>query len=102
MTRASVRLDRMWKRRSLQKVERVHRQNKRQRTALYAKMDRRLDRMRHGLKELIADTLSMRRVSGRGFSSVPDCPKMRYTGSTNWLACWDTSNSPLVNNKGGI
>jgi hypothetical protein len=102
MTRASVRLDRMWKRRGLHKVERVHKQNKRQRTALYAKMDRRLDRMRHGLKELIADTLSMRRVSGRGFSSVPDCPKMRYVGSTNWLACWDTSNSPLVNNKGGI
>ena len=98
VTRASALLDRLWKRRSLQKVERVPRQNKRQRTALYAKMDRKLDRMRHGLKELIVDTLSMRRVNERGFSSVPDCPKMRYVGSTNWLACWDTSNSPLVNN----
>lgn len=98
VTRASARLDRLYKRRGLHKVERVCKQNKRQRTALYAKMDRKVDRMRHGLKELIVDTLRMRRVNERGFSSVPDCPKMRYVGSTNWLACWDTSNSPLVNN----
>jgi hypothetical protein len=74
VTRENVKIDRMWKRRSLQKVERVHRQNKRQRTALYAKMDRKLDRMRHGLKELVADTLSVR----RGRNSVPDCPRMRW------------------------
>jgi hypothetical protein len=96
VTRASALLDRMYKRRGLHKVERVRKQNKRQRTALYAKMDRKLDRMRHGLKELIADTLSMRKVNRRGFSSVPDCPKMRYVGSTNWLACWSTANSPLI------
>jgi hypothetical protein len=74
VTRASALLDRMWKRRSLQKVERVHRQNKRQRTALYAKRDRAIDRMRIGLKELVADTLSVR----RGRNSVPDCPRMRW------------------------
>ena len=74
VTRDNVKIDRMEKRRSLQKVERVHRQNKRQRTALYAKMDRKLDRMRHGLKELVADTLSIR----RGKNSVPDCPRMRW------------------------
>ena len=74
VTRDNVKIDRMEKRRSLQKVERVHRQNKRQRTALYAKMDRKLDRMRHGLKELVADTLSVR----RGRNSVPDCPRMRW------------------------
>ena len=74
VTRENVKIDRMEKRRSLQKVERVHRQNKRQRTALYAKMDRKLDRMRHGLKELVADTLSVR----RGRNSVPDCPRMRW------------------------
>ena len=67
-------LDRMYKRRGLHKVERVRKQNKRQRTALYAKMDRKLDRMRHGLKELVADTLSVR----RGRNSVPDCPRMRW------------------------
>ena len=74
VTRASALLDRMYKRRGLQKVERVRKQNKRQRTALYAKMDRKLDRMRHGLKELVADTLSVR----RGRKSVPDCPRMRW------------------------
>jgi hypothetical protein len=74
VTRASALLDRMYKRRGLHKVERVRKQNKRQRTALYAKMDRKLDRMRHGLKELVADTLSVR----RGRNSVPDCPKMRW------------------------
>jgi hypothetical protein len=74
VTRASALLDRMYKRRGIHKVERVHRQNKRQRTALYAKMDRKLDRMRHGLKELVADTLSVR----RGRNSVPDCPRMRW------------------------
>ena len=74
VTRANVKIDRMYKRRGLHKVERVRKQNKRQRTALYAKMDRKLDRMRHGLKELVADTLSIR----RGKNSVPDCPRMRW------------------------
>lgn len=75
VTRASARLDRLWKRRGLRKVERVHRQNKRQRTALYAKMDRKLDRMRHGLKDFILDTAGQRRPVRH---SVPDCPRMRW------------------------
>jgi hypothetical protein len=74
MSRASVRLDRMWKRRGLHEVKRVSRTNGALRESLYAKMDRRLDRMRHGLKDLIADTLSLR----RGRNSVPDCPKLRW------------------------
>ena len=75
MTRASVRLDRMWKRRGLHKVERVHKQNKRQRTALYAKRDRAIDRMRIGLKDFILDIASQRRPVRH---SVPDCPRMRW------------------------
>ena len=76
VTRANVKIDRMWKRRSLQKVERVHRQNKRQRTALYAKRDRAIDRMRIGLKDFIVDTASQRRG---GHAGVPFCPKMRWS-----------------------
>jgi hypothetical protein len=75
VTRANVKIDRMWKRRSLQKVERVHRQNKRQRTALYAKRDRAIDRMRIGLKDFILDTASQRRPVRH---SVPECPRMRW------------------------
>jgi hypothetical protein len=72
--RASVVLDRMWKRRGLHRVKRVSRTNGALRESLYAKMDRRLDRMRHGLKDLIADTLCVR----RGRNSAPDCPKLRW------------------------
>jgi hypothetical protein len=72
--RASVRLDRLWKRRGLHTVKRVSRTNGAMRESLYAKMDRRLDRMRHGLKDLIADTLSLRRSR----NTVPDCPKLRW------------------------
>lgn len=72
--RVSVALDRMWKRRGLHKVKRVSRTNGALRESLYAKMDIRLDRMRHGLKDLIADTLSLR----RGRNSAPDCPKLRW------------------------
>jgi hypothetical protein len=72
--RVSVALDRMWKRKGLHRVKRVSRTNGALRESLYAKMDRRLDRMRHGLKDLIADTLSMR----RGRNSAPDCPKLRW------------------------
>ena len=72
--RASVLLDRMWKRKGLKEVKRIQKTNGAMRECLYAKMDRRLDRMRHGLKELIADTLSLRRSR----NSVPDCPRMRW------------------------
>ena len=72
--RASVLLDRMYKRRGLHKVRRIQKTNGVLRTWLYAKMDRRLDKMRRGLKELIPDTLSMR----RGRQTVPDCPKYRW------------------------
>lgn len=74
MTRASVKLDRLWKRRGLHKVKRISKKSGALRESLYAKMDRRLDRMRHGLKDLIADTLCMR----RGRNSAPDCPKLRW------------------------
>jgi hypothetical protein len=72
--RVSVALDRMWKRRGLHKVKRISRTNGDLRESLYAKMDRRLDRMRHGLKDLIADTLCVR----RGRNTAPDCPKLRW------------------------
>lgn len=72
--RASVLLDRMYKRRGLHEVKRVQKTNGQYREWLYAKMDRRTDKMRHGLKELIPDTLSMR----RGRQTVPDCPKYRW------------------------
>jgi hypothetical protein len=72
--RKSVELDRMWKRRGLHRVKRVCKTNGALRESLYAKMDREVDRMRHGLKELIADTLCMR----RGRNTAPDCPKLRW------------------------
>lgn len=73
-TRISARLDRMWKRKGLREHKRVQKRNSRLRENLYAKMDRRLDRMRRGLKELMADTLSLR----RGRNSAPDCPRLRW------------------------
>ena len=74
ITRTSVKLDRMWKRRSLQEVKRMSKHNGALRESLYAKMDRKLDRLRYGLKDLIADTLCMR----RGRNTAPDCPKLRW------------------------
>jgi hypothetical protein len=74
MSRASVRLDRLWKRRGLHKVKRISRTNGTLRESLYAKMDIRLDRMRYGLKDLIADTLAIR----RGRNTAPDCPRLRW------------------------
>jgi hypothetical protein len=72
--RKSTQLDRMYKRHGLHKVRRMGKTNGDMRKWLYAKMDRRTDKMRHGLKELIPDTLSMR----RGRQTVPDCPKYRW------------------------
>jgi hypothetical protein len=72
--RASTLLDRMWKRRSLHRIKRVNKVNNAMRTSLYAKMDRKVDKMRFGLKDLIADTLCLRRQR----KTVPDCPRQRW------------------------
>ena len=75
ITRTSVKLDRMWKRRSLQEVKRMSKHNGALRESLYAKMDRKLDLMRYGLKNLITDTVQLR----FGFrKTAPDCPKLRW------------------------
>jgi hypothetical protein len=49
---------------------------KRLRESCYAKMDRRLDRLRSGLNEYILDVARLRMPKVR--MSVPDCPMMRY------------------------
>jgi hypothetical protein len=76
ITRTSVQLDRMWKRRGLHKVERISKTNGAMRESLYAKMDRRLDRLRTGLKEYTLDVIRLRMPKVR--FSVPDCPKQRW------------------------
>ena len=48
---------------------------KRLRASCYAKMDRKIDRMRMGLNEYILDVAMLRRPIR---NSVPDCPMMRY------------------------
>jgi hypothetical protein len=73
-TKVDAQLERMWKRRGLHQVKRIHKNNGALRESLYAKMDRKLDRMRCGLKDLIADTLCVR----RGRKTAPDCPKLRW------------------------
>ena len=73
--RASILLDRMYKRRGLHEVKRVQKTNGHYREWLYAKMDRDLDKLRHGLKELGLDTIRMRR---KPRTTVPDCPKYRW------------------------
>ena len=73
-TRASVELDRMWKRRGLRKTFRG-KQLKGMRSNLYSKMDRQLDRMRHGLKELIADTIHLKNIKSK---TMPESPMQRY------------------------
>ena len=52
------------------------RKMKRLRASLYAKMDRRLDRLPTGLKEYTLDVLRLRMPKVR--MSVPDCPMMRW------------------------
>ena len=58
----------------MQEVKRIKKTNGILRTWLYAKMDRELDKMRHGLKELRPDVIAMRRCK----QTVPDCPKYRW------------------------
>ena len=72
--RASVLLDRMYKRRGLHEVKRIQKTNGILRTWLYAKLDKELDKMRLGLKDLLTDTIAMR----RNRQTVPDCPKYRW------------------------
>lgn len=72
--RANTLFDRMWRRRGLHLVKRVSKVNNAMRRSLYAKMDRKVDRMRYGLKDLIADTLHLRRPR----KTVPDCPRQRW------------------------
>jgi non-ribosomal peptide synthetase component E (peptide arylation enzyme) len=73
--RKSVELDRMYKRRGLRSVKRIAKTNGHYREWLYAKMDRDLDKLRHGLKELGVDTMRMRR---KPRTTVPNCPKYRW------------------------
>ena len=49
---------------------------KRLRASLYAKMDRRLDRLRSGLNEYTLDLVRLRMPKVR--FSVPQCPMMRW------------------------
>ena len=49
---------------------------KRLRASLYAKMDRRLARLRSGLNEYTLDLVRLRMPKVR--FSVPDCPMMRW------------------------
>ena len=66
--------ERMWNRRP-HKSKRIARTNGHYRKWLYAKMDRDLDKLRHGLKELGVDTMRMRR---KPRTTAPDCPKYRW------------------------
>ena len=54
----------------------IGRKLKRLRASCYAKMDRRLDRLRSGLNEYILDVVRLRMPKVR--MSVPDCPMMRW------------------------
>jgi len=72
--RTQTELDRMWKRRGLKPYKHVQRTNGILRTWLYAKTGRELDKMRLGLKDLLVDTIAMRRNK----QTVPDCPKYRW------------------------
>lgn len=74
-TRKSAEFDRMYKCHSLCKVKRIRKTNGHYREWLYAKMDKDLDKLRHGLKELGLDTIRMRR---KPRTTVPDCPKYRW------------------------
>ena len=74
ITRLSALLDRMYKRRSLsKKVNRMQKNNTDIRNWLEAKVEKRLDKMRVGLKELKADTV--RRPTR---TTVPDSPRYRW------------------------
>ena len=75
ITRVEVQLDRMWRRKALHEVKRISKTNGKDRENLYAKMDREYDRMRVGLKEIIRDTMRLRRPLRQ---TVPDCPKRRW------------------------
>jgi hypothetical protein len=72
--RTNTQLDRMWKRRGMKPVKRIQKTNGILRTWLYAKLDRELDKMRLGLKDLKLDTIRMH----RNRQTVPDCPKYRW------------------------
>jgi hypothetical protein len=75
ITRVEVKLNRMWKRKSLREVNHISKTNGKDRARLYAKMDRAYDKMRVGLKELIRDTMRLRRPIQQ---TAPDCPKQRW------------------------
>jgi len=72
--RTQTQLDRMWKRRGMKPTKRIQKTNGTLRTWLYAKADKKLDKMRLGLKDLLTDTIAMRRSR----QTVPDCPKYRW------------------------
>lgn len=73
MPRLSVLLDRMYKRRSIPKVNRMQKNNTDIRNWLEVKVNRRIDKMRIGLKELKADTV--RRPTR---TTVPNSPRYRW------------------------
>jgi hypothetical protein len=73
--RTQTQLDRMYKRNGLKLVKRIRKSNGQYRDWLYAKMDRDLDKLRHGLKELGLDTIRMRM---KPRTTAPDCPKYRW------------------------
>lgn len=75
VTRLSAKLERMYSRRSLQEVKRMQKRHSDLREWLYKTKDRKLDRMRWGLKDYIADTIQMRY---KFIKSYPDCPRLMY------------------------
>lgn len=73
-TRKSIELYRRYARKH-HKVKRIQKTNGQMRENLYAKMDRAYDLMRVGLKEIVRDTMRLRRPLSQ---TAPDCPKQRW------------------------
>jgi hypothetical protein len=75
VTRLTAKLNRMWSRRSLQEVKRMQKRHSNLRECLHKACDRKLDRMRWGLKDYMVDTIQLR----YGFrKSYPDSPQLMY------------------------
>jgi hypothetical protein len=75
VTRLTAKLNRMWSRRSLQEVKRMQKRHSDLRECLHKVCDRKIDRMRWGLKDYKTDTIQLR----YGFrKSYPDCPRLMY------------------------
>jgi len=72
--RKSIELHRRYMRKQ-HRVRRIQKTNGQMRESLYAKMDRAYNLMRVGLKEIVRDTMRLRRPLSQ---TAPDCPKQRW------------------------